>query len=392
MNPLVFSQMAQAASQTPTPALVPTSVSVSTTQQASPEDVIRNVNMYKSLLPGYQQSPEMMQMLGNYQKTGEEDLAQQRDEIQRQKDLAALYAQAPTKFDYRPLAAFSDTMFGGNLSKMAEQSAPESPKQKFLEQVSLQQKIGEATAGLTKAKREQMAQALTQMGYEQQRRQAAEKERLDKAVELEKIRMMGGFQGARAATTAGRLEQQVEKEARATFNTDPILKLYVPRLEGAAKIGELIQSSKEGKVVTNSVFLHQLNQEITRLETGASAVAEGTIERTSLEDAKAKLAAITDTITGNPTDSVRPEVIDAARKMVEELSSSYQRGIEGRMDYLTSGMTPVQKQIAAEKKASLIKAYAPRLGGWQGGSQENNAGLSPEKQKRLEELRKKLGK
>ncbi len=145
-----------------------------------------------------------------------------------------------------------------------------------------------------------------------------------------------------------------------------MLKQYGPRLEGAAKIGELIQAAKSGKVVSNQALLGQVNAEIARLETGSQSPGLGQSEKTELQDRKAQLQSYVDSFTGNPSDAVDPRVLDTGGKLVTELSGSYMKGIDSRMAGLKAGMTPHQQAILDEKHNSLKSTYSPRFGGWHG--------------------------
>lgn len=164
-----------------------------------------------------------------------------------------------------------------------------------------------------------------------------------------------------------RLNFQSDKEARSTANNDPMLKQYMPRLEGAAKIGELIDAAQTGKVVSNQALLGQTNAEIARLETGSQSPGLGASEKTELQDKKAQLQAWVDSFSGDPQAAVDPRVLDTGKKLVTELSGSYQRGIDSRMEYLKGGASDSQKNIYDSKRKALIDTYAPRLGGqWNG--------------------------
>jgi hypothetical protein len=155
-----------------------------------------------------------------------------------------------------------------------------------------------------------------------------------------------------------------DKEARATANSDSLLKQYVPRLEGAAKIGELIQSARDGRVISNQALLGQVNAEISKLETGSQSPALHAAEKTELLDKSAQMHALVDAITGNPTDAVRPEVLNAAEKLVNELSGSYMSAIDSRMDYLKGGASESQEHVFNEKHDSIKRTYGPRFGHW----------------------------
>lgn len=195
------------------------------------------------------------------------------------------------------------------------------------------------------------------------------------AKEAEKDKNLSGMMGA--MYRQNRMGQIDAKEARTTMNNDSLLKQYNPRLEGAAKIGELITdalSGKPDKVVSNQALLGQVNAEIARLETGANNPGLHAAEKTELMDKGAQLYALRDSITGNPKDAVDPRVLVSAQKLVSELQKSYMKGIDARMAYLTAGMTPAQKKIAMDKQHTLRTTYAPRFKkGWEGlNSKETN--------------------
>ena len=304
----------------------------------------------------------MRNQLAFSEKGYKQSEAMHQEEIDKLKTGLANYASSERGIDFTPLAALSDSIYGSKLTGAAQAMAPETAAKKMQNMQEMQTKIAAAQGEMPKEQMEMIKAKLAQMGYMSEREQKLELAKITAEAKL------GGynFQNARLDMMGKRLDYQIGKEARTTMNNDPILKLYTPRLEGAAKIGELIQAANEGKVVANNVFLHQLNQEITRLETGASAVAEGTVEKTSLNDAKSKLQSLYDSVTGDPQSAVDPRVIDTARKMVEELNGSYMKGIDARMSFLSEGMTPEQKVIAKQKHDSIRKLYAPRVGGWHG--------------------------
>lgn len=278
-------------------------------------------------------------------------------------------------YDVRPIAALVDNLTGGNTYKAAEALAPKTPDEKRKAIADMKLKLHSLKGDMSK---EQLANL---------------KELLDSA----KAQLASETSDNKMRTLLGSKERGLDlregAEARRSVNNDQMLKLYTPRLEGAAKIGELITAAKEGKVVKNSAFLGQLNKEVAQLETGSQNPGLGQAEKTELLDKKAQYQAIIDSYLGDPEDAVRPKVINAIEKQISELAGSYKNAIDGRMDMLKAGATPVQQQIIQDKHDSIKKMYAPRLGGW---GTENSApksnGLSSGEQKRLEELRAKVGK
>lgn len=399
-NPLVMNQMAEQAAQPATPlrdeqpapmpppttpanagypsvqsglqlGLPDTSAPDQSAQASSLSNVLASNPLLAMMMSqGPTISPQMEKEMAAANTNAGEALASQGRDIETQKALAAQYAAAPRGTDYRPLASALDSWFGGNLSEAAKGMAPESADNKLLKQLENAKGITAANAGLTKDQMDFIKQKLQQQSYVENR---ASKEKIAKLADLTKLSGGSGLAGKRLEMQEKRLDLMTEKEARGAVNNDQILKQFVPRLEGAAKIGELIQSAREGKVVKNNALLGQLNAEIARLETGSQSPGLGQAEKTELMDAAAQLGAVRDRVTGKPTDSVRPEVIDAAGKLVTELSGSYKKGIDARMDMLRSGMRPNQQKIVDEKHTSLKQTYGPRLGGWGEGDDDAKA-------------------
>lgn len=389
INPAVMGQMAAQAEPTPAPQVLP---QIPANYQAPQDFGAAPQPTLPAYDPSFQyalmlakagpskSSPELAKQLAVADQNSSEALMRQRDEIQKQKEIAANYAKLPHETDFRALAGLSDSLLGSKLSPLAEATAPQSEQQKLLTQAKLQEAITTQTQGLTKDQLEYIKQKLQQQSYEENR---TAKERLAKELNATKLGTSAaqtGFQGKRLEIMDKRLNQQIQKEARGTVNTDPMLKLYTPRLEGAAKIGELINAAETGKVVSNRALLGQLNAEVSRLETGSQSPGLNAAEKTELQDLKANFVASLNSagidlnLNNHSKDeldsAVDPRNINTIKHQVGELSGSYMKGIDSRMEFLKAGMTPEQRQIATEKHQSLIKTYSPRFGGWQGLEQE----------------------
>lgn len=340
--------------------------------------------------------PNNSRMLKEFQ-TGEQNYSEHQaahqQEIDKLKDGLAKYASSDRGINFTPLAALSDAWYGGNLTAAAQSIAPESAAQKAQHMAEMQAKIAGLQGEIPKEELDLLKTKLAQMGYMDERALKSEVAKLNASAKVAGTAATQAMTGKRVEMMEQRLDLQTGKEARGTVNNDAMLKQYGPRLEGAAKIGELIQAAKSGKVVSNQALLGQLNAEIARLETGSQSPGLGQGEKTELLDASARLGALKDQVTGKPTDAVHPEVLDTAQKMVSELSGSYMKGVDSRMDMLRSGMTPAQQQIVDEKHASLKATYAPRFGGWHGlnESQEYMHPGITDKVRRLQELKAKAG-
>lgn len=283
---------------------------------------------------------------GGAEKMAREAMRNQDMDLAKLRDSLAKYQKTPDQTDYRPFAAFVDSMTGSNFAPVAQAMAPASPQEKAKTQLEALKDINTGSGYLSK----------DQLDYLKSKQDVLGKLAANPA----------GMQLARMDLMKQRLNQQVGKEARGSVNNDKMLSTYTPRLEGAAKIGELIQSANEGKVVSNQALLGQVNAEIARLETGSQSPGLGASEKTELQDKKAQLQAYVDSISGKPSDAVRPQVLDAGNKLVKELGGSYMKAIDSRMNFIKAGMTPDQQAIADQKHQQIIKDYSPRFGGWNG--------------------------
>lgn len=150
--------------------------------------------------------------------------------------------------------------------------------------------------------------------------------------------------------------------AQGTVNHDKILGTYIPRIDGAAKILGLIDSSEHGDVKSNQALLGQLNAEISRLETGSQSPGLHASEKTEMESAAAKLHNVLDTLTGNVTGVDLSHKFAQARSMVKELGGSYYRQIGDRMDFLEAGALPDQQDVFKAKRNQLQHQFAGAFG------------------------------
>lgn len=309
---------------------------------------------------------QMLKQFATSEKNYAGQQAAHQMEIDKLKEGLAKYQSSQPGINFTPLAALSDAWYGGNLTAAAQAGAPETAAARAKNIAAMQEAITREQGQIPKEELDMMKTKLAQMGYMDERALKAEVAKLNAAAKVAGTATTQTTAGKRIEMMDKRLNLQVDKEARSTVNNDSVLKQFVPRLEGAAKIGELIGAARKGEVVSNQALLGQLNAEIARLETGSQSPGLHASEKTELLDAAAEISAIRDRITGQPSDAVRPEVMDAADKLVKELSGSYMKGIDSRMDSLRAGMTPEQQKIVDAKHESLKATYTPRFGGWYG--------------------------
>ncbi len=168
-----------------------------------------------------------------------------------------------------------------------------------------------------------------------------------------------------ADTRAGQFDKRISSkeqlQAENTFNKDPLMNQYLPRVDGATKILKLIQGARGGDFKSTQAMLGQLNAEISRLETGSQSVALGSSEKTEMKDAAAKYHDIYDTLSGNVTGVDLSKKFDQAEGMVKDLGSSILSNIHDRGDFLKSGGTDNQSSVYDAKIKALERIYGDRF-------------------------------
>lgn len=155
----------------------------------------------------------------------------------------------------------------------------------------------------------------------------------------------------------GRMNNQNAIKAQQTANSDPVLKTYVQRADGAQKILNLMDAAEKGDVKSNQALLGQLNAEISRLETGSQSPGLGSAEKTEMNDAAAKYHDLLDTLSGNVTGVDLSKKFAQARAMVKDLGGSYMNQIDNRMGYLKAGAQDDQLPIFDAKHKQIQYAY-----------------------------------
>ncbi len=224
----------------------------------------------------------------------------------------------------RALYAVSDKYSGGDLSK-------------------------NAPSGLTADEENKLRQ------YAQGQRNALGKEIASSGVGIAK-----GLNSGLGGVAGQRLHDMNINRANATAANDPILKTYIPRVDGAQKILSLMDRAERGDYKSNQAMLGQLNAEISRLETGSQAPGLHVSEKTEMESSAAQLRAILDKLTNTVSGVSLKDQFAQARGMVKELQNSYKNQINNRLDFLNSGSLDVQKPVFQAKKQALEKQYGPQ--------------------------------
>ena len=167
-------------------------------------------------------------------------------------------------------------------------------------------------------------------------------------------------------------------QAQQSLNKDPLLSQYIPRIDGAAKILDLISAGEQGQFKTNKALLGQLNAEIGRLETGSNSPGLSASEKTEMNDAAASLKDLYDTVTGGVTGVDLSQKFAQARGMINDLGNSYANQINNRLAYLQAGALPDQQSVFNSKANQIRYAYGNKFpGGFQSNDQGAQAQPAP---------------
>lgn len=185
------------------------------------------------------------------------------------------------------------------------------------------------------------------------------------------------------------------------------------RLEGAARIMNLIKAAEGGEVKTTKQFLGRLNAEVTALETGKSNFALGSQERTEYDSFIADLNNLKTKMSGMPENTDMRGIISDVKANMQDMSSSYMEAMERQAQQMEEGATDYGYPAIQKKHGLLKKQYSSVFGQWgrpngmMGGMIPPTAGpsqtqdpfiqkaqsMSPDAaNKRIQELKAKAGK
>lgn len=282
--------------------------------------------------------------LERYDQMAKIGAAQQGAGLESLKKYINSYEDQPEQTNYVPLGHFADYIAGlagqkGSAGEAAQAMAPASPEKRQEYFLKLQEQ-------LQKGRKDYADTLLNPL-----------KEQLKVYGQMIRPEMQG-------KNAQDRLNQNINVKtnqfAQNKFDQDTFLNTtIVPRLEGAARVMGQLNAAANGKIVSNAALLAQLNAEQVRLENGAGAAAEGSIERQSLLDAAAEWGRLKDSVLGKGTDAVRPEVLNTMRKGILNMGREYIRGADARIKTLRAGMFPNQQKVMDQKREILMGEYFP---------------------------------
>lgn len=288
--------------------------------------------------------------LAAYDRMAKEGIAGQSAGLEQIQQYIRELQGKPTEIDWTPLAAYIDsTNPGSKMMEAAKAMEPLTPEKKAQQIMQLQMKLQGERGKLTKDQLDALSQQI-KMQHDNYRDDAMVQHYMN--------------EDKTAAARVGTIGSRETMQAERMFLNDPVNKTYIPRLDGAIKIVNLIDAAQRepDKIKSNKALLGQLNAEIGRLETGSQSPALGAQEKTEMHDTAAALRDYYDTLTGNVTGVDLSAKYNQARGMISDLSKSYQDQIDARNEVIKAGATPAQQAVFDAKISAYKKGVADRIG------------------------------
>ena len=169
--------------------------------------------------------------------------------------------------------------------------------------------------------------------------------------------------GLKTANLTNRQDSFAERQ----FNSDKTLTANQQRLDGVGRINDLLDSAKQGQIVTNEQIRNLIGEEVARLELGTGSLGLGQSERNTLIGTfKSQTAHLTERLTGNPKDAITPGQLGQLTGQLKVMTDSYAKQTDARIAILASSRVPEVRATVLAKADELRKQYADRLGGWNG--------------------------
>lgn len=310
----------------------------------------------------------------SYKNYAENQMMQQ-NEINNLKSALANYAQSERGIDFTPLAALSDTWFGGNLSAAAKQTAPESREQKIKNIADMQKAIAAAQGEIPKQELDELKARLQQQGYDKSRQTDLEVARINA-----EARKSGIKQEVLLQREAARLDKETQSLEKRIGDITPGIVTKLSNLENLIPGGIDGDESSDVPGVGPAMFAvpdFMLGQDASDIQQNARGLAADLIKLQSGTAASDK---------------------EVDRKMKElgmsssSKSSTFRSGVKRLKKQLEvelrnkeAGFRPEAKEIY-KSRGGITHESVQAIGG------SKKTGLSEEKQKRLNELKQKLGK
>lgn len=194
--------------------------------------------------------------------------------------------------------------------------------------------------------------------------------------QLANVAMMGAMKGAMVNAMQERADVMKEglnqrDTTTAQSQAAHAANQFQPRLEGAARIHDIFEGIKNGSIKGNVAAKSLILSEIQRLETGASNPAfEGQTQK-EMSTMAERLGELSQKLSGNPQDTVPPEVMNQLQTLSSDLGKNYMKQADSAYDVMSAGARPGQKSVLNAQRQALHDTYRPRFGFWHGEKTEN---------------------
>lgn len=328
--------------------------------------------------------PDNSKMLAEL-KLGQQQMDEQtagyKSELDMLKEGLAKYASTPRGLDLTPGAATIDSLFGSSLSKGIQ--APESSAQKMNNMQTMQARIAEAQGKIPGMQLDQLKNKLAQMGYMDERQIKLEIAKLNNQAQIAKhLTPKPGLNQGLAQREQARLDREVQSLEKRIGDVAPGILTKLNNLEKIVPGGIEGDESADVAGVGPAQFLIpdvMINDEASDVQQNARGLAADLIKLQSGTAASEK---------------------EVDRKMKElgmapgSKSSTFRSGLKRLKDQFANelknkeaGFRPEAREIY-KSRGGITHESVMSIGR----PQSAPSGFSPEKQKRLEELRMKLGK
>lgn len=173
-------------------------------------------------------------------------------------------------------------------------------------------------------------------------------------------------------------ENQAGKGA-AAVDANPVMRTYQQRSDGADRAAHLIAGMRQrpgspGYVIPTAENLHNLGNEIGRLETGANAVAESNLSAGEIRNRQAELQRLFNQISGDVQPAQIEPQLHAAELLIRNLKDSYSKVMRKELHRLRAGRGAKQgaaidskiKQFEDEEQQAQNEPYQKELADAQG--------------------------
>lgn len=163
------------------------------------------------------------------------------------------------------------------------------------------------------------------------------------------------------------LSNRIDQAGTNKVDNDKSLNAYDLRLQGVARINDLLAAAKRGQIVTNEQVKNLIGEEVARLELGAGTLGLGQSERNTLTGTfKSQAAHIEERVTGRPQDAITAPQLAQMVGQLKVMTDSYMQQYDSRIRTLRSDPRPEVQSIVDQKANEYRQTQAERFGSWNG--------------------------